>query len=89
MRPHGQVPLKEMKTDWHACLDNKMGFKNLGPTEPPLLVTLNPPCTPRHTKLKWRTRHPVPSVAASKASLELEKNSGQKVARRRRYKFCF
>ncbi|ONK75889.1 uncharacterized protein A4U43_C03F21640 [Asparagus officinalis] len=54
--------------------------ENLGPTEPPLLVTLNPPCTPRHTKLKWRTRHPVPSVAASKASLELEKNSGQKMS---------
>ncbi|XP_020276119.1 aconitate hydratase, cytoplasmic isoform X1 [Asparagus officinalis] len=26
-RPHDRVLLKEMKTDWHACLDNKMGFK--------------------------------------------------------------
>ncbi|KAF0904251.1 hypothetical protein E2562_033018 [Oryza meyeriana var. granulata] len=26
-RPHDQVPLKDMKTDWHACLDNKVGFK--------------------------------------------------------------
>ncbi|KAI5674797.1 hypothetical protein M9H77_15161 [Catharanthus roseus] len=26
-RPHDRVPLKEMKTDWHACLDNKVGFK--------------------------------------------------------------
>ena len=21
------MPLKEMKADWHACLDNKVGFK--------------------------------------------------------------
>ncbi|XP_057953359.1 aconitate hydratase 1 [Malania oleifera] len=26
-RPHDRVPLKEMKVDWHACLDNKVGFK--------------------------------------------------------------
>jgi len=26
-RPHDRVPLKEMKADWHACLDNKVGFK--------------------------------------------------------------
>ncbi|KAK8606717.1 hypothetical protein V6N13_052479 [Hibiscus sabdariffa] len=26
-RPHDRVPLKEMKEDWHACLDNKVGFK--------------------------------------------------------------
>ncbi|KAK6269638.1 hypothetical protein POUND7_006743 [Theobroma cacao] len=26
-RPHDRVPLKEMKADWHACLDNKLGFK--------------------------------------------------------------
>ncbi|KAL5221521.1 hypothetical protein ABZP36_026234 [Zizania latifolia] len=26
-RPHDRVPLKEMKSDWHACLDNKVGFK--------------------------------------------------------------
>ncbi|XP_057457857.1 aconitate hydratase, cytoplasmic [Lotus japonicus] len=26
-RPHDRVPLKEMKTDWHACLDSKVGFK--------------------------------------------------------------
>ncbi|KAL5130602.1 Aconitate hydratase, cytoplasmic [Glycine soja] len=25
--PHDRVPLKEMKADWHACLDNKVGFK--------------------------------------------------------------
>ncbi|GFP98142.1 aconitate hydratase 2 mitochondrial [Phtheirospermum japonicum] len=26
-RPHDKVPLKDMKTDWHSCLDNKVGFK--------------------------------------------------------------
>ncbi|KAF9607580.1 hypothetical protein IFM89_037123 [Coptis chinensis] len=26
-RPHDCVPLKDMKTDWHSCLDNKVGFK--------------------------------------------------------------
>ncbi|KAG2577234.1 hypothetical protein PVAP13_6NG087600 [Panicum virgatum] len=26
-RPHDRVPLKDMKSDWHACLDNKVGFK--------------------------------------------------------------
>lgn len=26
-RPHDRVSLKDMKTDWHACLNNKVGFK--------------------------------------------------------------
>ncbi|KAJ9170077.1 hypothetical protein P3X46_018211 [Hevea brasiliensis] len=26
-RPHDRVPLREMKTDWHSCLDNQVGFK--------------------------------------------------------------
>eukprot|EP00246_Nothoceros_aenigmaticus_P002071 TRINITY_DN12831_c0_g1_i1.p1 TRINITY_DN12831_c0_g1~~TRINITY_DN12831_c0_g1_i1.p1 ORF type:complete len:951 (-),score=197.02 TRINITY_DN12831_c0_g1_i1:245-2938(-) len=26
-RPHDRVPIAEMKADWHACLDNKVGFK--------------------------------------------------------------
>ena len=25
--PHDRVPLKEMKSDWHSCLDNRVGFK--------------------------------------------------------------
>ncbi|KAF7831295.1 aconitate hydratase, cytoplasmic [Senna tora] len=29
-RPHDRVPLKYMKVDWHACLDNKVGFKGFG-----------------------------------------------------------
>ncbi|KAH9606314.1 hypothetical protein KSS87_000229, partial [Heliosperma pusillum] len=26
-RPHDRVTLKDMKADWHGCLDNKVGFK--------------------------------------------------------------
>jgi len=26
-RPHDRVPLKDMKADWHGCLDNAIGFK--------------------------------------------------------------
>ncbi|VAH60087.1 hypothetical protein VPH35_044166 [Triticum aestivum] len=26
-RPHDRVPLKEMKSDWHTCLGNEVGFK--------------------------------------------------------------
>ncbi|RDX67896.1 Aconitate hydratase 1, partial [Mucuna pruriens] len=26
-RPHDRVPLKEMKVDWHSCLNSKVGFK--------------------------------------------------------------
>ncbi|XP_042755182.1 aconitate hydratase 1 isoform X3 [Lactuca sativa] len=29
-RPHDQVLLKDMKADWHACLDRKVGFKGYG-----------------------------------------------------------
>ncbi|TKY57301.1 putative aconitate hydratase [Spatholobus suberectus] len=29
-RPHDRVPLKDMKADWHACLDNKAGLKGFG-----------------------------------------------------------
>ncbi|KAF3635307.1 hypothetical protein FXO37_26054 [Capsicum annuum] len=34
-------------------------------------LTLNPPHTPEYTLFKWTTGHPVPSVAVSKASSEL------------------
>ncbi|XP_047323621.1 aconitate hydratase, cytoplasmic-like [Impatiens glandulifera] len=26
-RPHDRVPLKDMKSDWHSCLESKVGFK--------------------------------------------------------------
>ncbi|KAJ9555609.1 LOW QUALITY PROTEIN: hypothetical protein OSB04_010223 [Centaurea solstitialis] len=44
----------------------------------PYLVTLNPPRTPERMLVKWRTGHPVPSVAASKASLELDHIQGKR-----------
>jgi len=37
--------------------------QNLGETERPYCVTLNPPHTPEHMLLKWTTSHSVPSVA--------------------------
>ena len=36
----------------------------------PYLVTVNPPRTPEKMLLKWITGHLIPSVAATKASLE-------------------
>ena len=53
-------------------------MQNLGETGLPFLVTLNPDHTPKHTLLKWLTSHPVPSVAASKASLELPRIQGKR-----------
>lgn len=44
----------------------------------PLLATLNPDHTPENTLLKWSTGHSVPSVAASKASLELHRIQGKR-----------
>ncbi|GMN53351.1 hypothetical protein TIFTF001_022486 [Ficus carica] len=65
--------------------DNKMCLtywlnvlQNLGETSLPFLVTLNPEHPPSHTLLKWTTGHLVPSVAASKASLELHKIQGKR-----------
>ncbi|MCD9646198.1 cfs1-like protein, partial [Datura stramonium] len=53
-------------------------IQNLGESKLPYLVTLDPPHTPEHTLLKWRTSHPVPSVAASKASCELHQIQGKR-----------
>ncbi|KAF2285524.1 hypothetical protein GH714_005299 [Hevea brasiliensis] len=53
-------------------------LQNLGDTGPPFLVTLNPDHTPDHTLLKWTTSHPVPSVAATNASLEFENIQGKR-----------
>ncbi|KAA3485365.1 cyclopropane-fatty-acyl-phospholipid synthase family protein [Gossypium australe] len=62
--------------EWEYLL--KLVSKNLGETSLPFLVTLNPDYTPQHTLLKWRTGHPVPSVAATKASLELDRIQGKR-----------
>lgn len=53
-------------------------LQNIAVTGEPFLVTLNPPHTPDHTLLKWTTSHPVPSVAASKATLELNDVQGKR-----------
>lgn len=55
-----------------------MKIQNIDDKGPPFLVTLNPPRTPKHTMLKWTTGHPIPSVAASKASLELNQIQGKR-----------
>ncbi|KAM3326830.1 hypothetical protein P3S67_001956 [Capsicum chacoense] len=75
---------------WSAC--NFLGTMNnrgcatywlnviqkLGESKMRYLVTFNPPHTPEHTLLKWKTRHPVPSVAASQASRELHQIQGKR-----------
>ncbi|XVE81902.1 hypothetical protein DITRI_Ditri15bG0103400 [Diplodiscus trichospermus] len=53
-------------------------LQNLGETRLPFLVTLNPCYMPKHTLIKWRTGHPVPSVAAMRASLELDQIQGKR-----------
>lgn len=58
-------------------------MQNIEGTDLPFLVTLNPKDKPKQTLLKWSTGHPVPSVAASKASLELHHIQGK-----RRIWFC-
>ncbi|KAL6342983.1 hypothetical protein AAG906_017003 [Vitis piasezkii] len=76
-------------TAWSAwnflgTIDNKVCLtywlnvlQNIDQTSLPFLVTLNPSHTPDHTLLKWSTSHPVPSVAASKALLELDHIQGK------------
>ncbi|KAL0284429.1 UNVERIFIED_CONTAM: hypothetical protein Sradi_7197600, partial [Sesamum radiatum] len=49
----------------------------------PFFFTLNPPHTPKSTLFKWSTRHPIPSVAASKALRQLNLIQGK-----RRLWFC-
>lgn len=57
-----------------SCLN----LQNLGDSKLPYLVTVDPPHTPEHTLLKWTTGHLVPSVAASKASRELDQIQGKR-----------
>ncbi|KAK9289283.1 hypothetical protein L1049_017759 [Liquidambar formosana] len=66
-------------TDSKVCLTYWLNvLQNINETGLPFLVTLNPSYTPEHTLLKWSTGHPVPSVAASKASLELVHIQGKR-----------
>ncbi|CAK8572014.1 unnamed protein product [Lathyrus sativus] len=53
-------------------------LQNIEEIGKPFLVTLNPDHVPENTLLKWSTGHPVPSVAAYKASVELEHIQGKR-----------
>ncbi|KAJ7954670.1 Cyclopropane-fatty-acyl-phospholipid synthase [Quillaja saponaria] len=65
--------------DSKVCLTYWLNvLQNIGETSLPFLVTLNPDYTPNNTLLKWSTGHPVPSVAASKASHELDQIQGKR-----------
>ncbi|KAK1362601.1 Cyclopropane-fatty-acyl-phospholipid synthase [Heracleum sosnowskyi] len=68
----GDVNDKVCLTYWLNVLQN-ISQKGL-----PYLVTLNPSVVPNHTLLKWTTGHPVPNVAATKASLELDCIQGKR-----------
>ncbi|KAL3634448.1 hypothetical protein CASFOL_021502 [Castilleja foliolosa] len=68
----GTINKKVCLTYWLNVL------QNISETGLPFLVTLNPPSKPDHTLLKWSTSHPIPSVAASKASAELSLIQGKR-----------
>lgn len=53
-------------------------LQNIDDGDQPFLVTLNPSNIPKNVLLKWSTGHPVPSVAASKASLEMDRIQGKR-----------
>ncbi|GAY45446.1 hypothetical protein CUMW_089570 [Citrus unshiu] len=66
-------------TDGKICLTYWLNvLQNNGETGVPFLATLNPDHTPENTLLKWSTSNQVPSVAASKASLELDLIQGKR-----------
>ncbi|PKA58713.1 putative (S)-tetrahydroprotoberberine N-methyltransferase 2 [Apostasia shenzhenica] len=58
-------------------------LQNLGSNCQPLFVTHNPPYIPKTNLRKWTTSRPIPSVAASKASLDFVQIQGK-----RRIWFC-
>ncbi|KAA3479520.1 cyclopropane synthase [Gossypium australe] len=53
-------------------------FQNVGKTSQPFFLTVNPHHTPNDTLLKWSTSCAIPSVAASKGSLELGQIQGKR-----------
>eukprot|EP00258_Populus_trichocarpa_P008665 XP_002314493.3 uncharacterized protein LOC7459982 isoform X1 [Populus trichocarpa] len=66
-------------TENKVCLTYWLNvLQNIDETGLPFLVTLNPDNAPDHTLLKWSTGRPVPSVAATKASLELDHIQGKR-----------
>nr|AXM43880.1 cyclopropane synthase isoform 2 [Litchi chinensis] len=70
------MQITESKT---VCLTYWLNvLQDIGEKSSPFLVTLNPEHTPEQTLLKWSTGHPAPSVAASKASRELDLIQGKR-----------
>ncbi|XP_021290574.1 uncharacterized protein LOC110421323 [Herrania umbratica] len=62
-----------------ACLTCWLNvLQNVGKTSLQFFVTLNPHHTPNNTLLKWSTGLLIPSIAASKASLELDQIQGKR-----------
>ncbi|KAJ0677686.1 putative cyclopropane-fatty-acyl-phospholipid synthase [Helianthus annuus] len=83
--------MPQNQTAWSACnfrgstMDKKVCLtywlnviQNTDNKGLPFLVTINPPRTPESTVLKWSTKRPVTSVAASKASFELHTIQGKR-----------
>uniref|UniRef100_A0ACD5WAK3 Uncharacterized protein n=1 Tax=Avena sativa TaxID=4498 RepID=A0ACD5WAK3_AVESA len=64
-------------TYWLNLLQNIQSTSD-GNSTKPFLVTLNPPHVPDHVLLKWSSGHPVVSVDAAKASLELQCIQGKR-----------
>lgn len=62
----------------NSLFRNTSKMQNISEKGLPYLVTLNPSHTPENTLLKWTTGHPIPSVAASKASLEFDDIQGKR-----------
>ncbi|GAB4842222.1 hypothetical protein Ancab_012180 [Ancistrocladus abbreviatus] len=72
------------KTENKVCLTYWLNvLQNIGESGQPFFVTFDPPHTPKNTFLKWSAGHPVPSLAAYNASLELHSIQGN-----RRIWFC-
>ncbi|XWS53768.1 hypothetical protein CRYUN_Cryun10bG0028600 [Craigia yunnanensis] len=66
-------------TENKACLTYWLNVpQNVAKPSLPFFVTINPDHTPNNTLLKWSTGHPIPSIAASKASLELDQIQGKR-----------
>lgn len=55
-----------------------MDAQNISEPGGPFFLTLNPPRTPKDNLCKWSTSHPIPSVAACRASSELNVIQGKR-----------
>ncbi|WVZ64255.1 hypothetical protein U9M48_013805, partial [Paspalum notatum var. saurae] len=65
-----------LRTTSGACVTYWLNIlQNIG-SSGPLFVTHNPARVPNHILLKWHTSHPIPSMAAAKATLEINNIQG-------------